>query len=160
VGMENVAIPPDRVQDPFEKNLQGLGLGRDPERTPMRWSAELGAGFTTGTPWLPLGDDLATRNVAAEAEDPGSMLSLSRRLIALRRNEPALSRGSYAGVECDPRCLGFIREAEGQRLLVLLNFSDEACPVPFAGRLLLSTDAAREKIGTLGPAEGVILRLA
>lgn len=160
IGMENVAVPPDRVQDPFEKNVPGLGLGRDPERTPMRWSAEPGAGFTTGTPWLPLGDDLAAVNVAAEAEDPRSMLSLYRRLIALRRKEPALSRGSYIGIECDPRCLGFIREADGARLLVLLNFSEEACPVPFAGRLLLSTDATREKVDALGPAEGVILRLA
>src|SRR5690349_22151776 len=67
IGMENVTIPPDRVQDPFEKNVPGLGLGRDPERTPMRWSAEPGAGFTTGAPWLPLGDDLATSNVAAAA---------------------------------------------------------------------------------------------
>jgi len=46
IGMRDVPIPPDRVQDPFEKNVPGLGLGRDPERTPMQWSAAPHAGFS------------------------------------------------------------------------------------------------------------------
>jgi alpha-glucosidase len=166
LGMADIAIPPELVQDPLEKNLPGLGLGRDPGRTPMRWSAAPGAGFTSGTPWLPLGGDLASCNVAAEAEDPGSMLSLYRRLIALRKVEPALAQGSYTGVETDPRCLGFIREAGPDRLLVLLNFADAPCRVSGKGRLLLSSDPGREiqaKIDgaiELAPAEGVILKLA
>ena len=61
IGMQDVPIPPERVQDPFEKNVPGIGLGRDPERTPMQWNAAPNAGFTDGTPWLPLADDYATR---------------------------------------------------------------------------------------------------
>jgi alpha-glucosidase len=162
LGMEDVAIPPDQVQDPFEKNVPGLGLGRDPGRTPMRWSAEPQAGFTTGTPWLPIGGNLAERNVKAEAAEPGSMLSLHRRLIALRKAQPALMFGSYSGIDTDPRCLGFLREAAGDRLLVLLNFSDAPCRIPQKGRLLLSTEAERPmaEIDELRPAEGVVLRLA
>src|SRR5262249_13091708 len=57
LGMPDVPIPSERVQDPFEKNVPGRGLGRDPERTPMPWRSGPGAGFTTGDPWLPLGDD-------------------------------------------------------------------------------------------------------
>ena len=54
-------IPPALVRDPWESSVPGLGLGRDPVRTPMPWDAAPHAGFTTGTPWLPLGDDHAAR---------------------------------------------------------------------------------------------------
>src|SRR3954462_9027466 len=63
IGMQDVPIAPSQVQDPFEKNVPGKGLGRDPERTPMRWDASENAGFTTGEPWLPLGDDWQVANV-------------------------------------------------------------------------------------------------
>ena len=61
----------------------------------MQWDAGPNAGFTTGTPWLPLADDWRTVNVAAERADPCSILTLYQRLIALRRAEPALSVGSW-----------------------------------------------------------------
>src|SRR5262249_22350102 len=98
LGMTDVPIPPDRVQDPFEKNVPGQGLGRDPERTPMPWEPGPGAGFTTGHPWLPLGADADAKNVACLREDPGSILFLYRRLLALRRTTPALVEGSWAAV--------------------------------------------------------------
>jgi alpha-glucosidase len=50
IGMHDVPIPPDRVQDPFERNVPGIGAGRDPERTPMQWDAGRNAGFSTGDP--------------------------------------------------------------------------------------------------------------
>ena len=92
LGMCDVPIAPDQVQDPFEKNVPGMGLGRDPERTPMQWSAAPNAGFTLpqNKPWLPIAADVATVNVEAEQADPKSMLTLYRRLIALRRAERLL----------------------------------------------------------------------
>jgi alpha-glucosidase len=48
IGMRDVAIPPHLVRDPFERNVPGRGLGRDPERTPMQWSSDTQAGFTRG----------------------------------------------------------------------------------------------------------------
>jgi alpha-glucosidase len=123
LGLEQVAIPPERVQDPWEKNEPGIGLGRDPCRTPMPWDASAGAGFTTGQPWLPLNPDWQTRNVAAEAADPASMLSLCRRLLALRRASPALTLGDYAPVSAENDVLVFERRADVDRMLVALNFT-------------------------------------
>src|SRR5207237_8312305 len=76
IGMSNVPIPPDRVQDPFEKNVPGLGLGRDPCRTPMQWDDSPHAGFSTAASWLPVSDDYNVVNVRAEAADPQSILTL------------------------------------------------------------------------------------
>jgi alpha-glucosidase len=160
LGLEQVAIPPERVQDPWEKNEPGLGLGRDPCRTPMPWDASAGAGFTTGQPWLPLNPDWQTRNVAAEAADPASMLSLCRRLLALRRASPALTLGDYAPVSAENDALVFERRADADRMLVALNFThaprsaalppgawQAACSTtslvpqaPQAGRLQLAAD--------------------
>ena len=57
IGMHQVAIAPDQVRDPFEKNVPGIGVGRDGCRTPMQWDATPNAGFSTAQPWLPLADD-------------------------------------------------------------------------------------------------------
>src|SRR5690606_2990867 len=91
--------------------------GRDPERTPMQWDASPNAGFTPSeatTPWLPLAADYRTRNVAAQEGDPASLLTLFRRLTALRQAEPALNRGAYEAVEFGlPDVLAYLRTAEG-----------------------------------------------
>ncbi|HEY1427632.1 MAG TPA: alpha-amylase family glycosyl hydrolase, partial [Caulobacteraceae bacterium] len=125
LGLEQVAIPPDKVQDPWEKNEPGLGLGRDPCRTPMPWDASPGAGFSAAEPWLPLNDDWRTRNVAAQDADPASMLSLCRRLIALRRASPALTLGDYAPVSADDGVLVFERRTDTERMLIAFNFTHD-----------------------------------
>jgi alpha-glucosidase len=76
LGMVDVPIPPDRVRDPLELNMPGLGLGRDPVRTPMPWSGEPYAGFSSTEPWLPLNPDWRDMNVARQIDDPASILSL------------------------------------------------------------------------------------
>jgi len=166
IGMADVPIPADEVQDPFEKNKPGMGLGRDPVRTPMQWSAAEHAGFTTGTPWLRLAADWRTCNVEAQSRDPRSMLALHRRLIALRRAKPALHRGSHKALEAGDEVLAYAREWEGQRLVVVLNFGAAAAPVPPAllpqqPVVLASTDP--ERAGSidgpllLAPGEGVVI---
>ena len=81
LGIGEVVIPPERVRDPREIRQPGIGLGRDPSRTPMAWDASPNAGFSAAEPWLPLHADWRTRNVAAESEKPGSMLNLTRALL-------------------------------------------------------------------------------
>ena len=111
IGMTNVAIPPERVRDPLERNVPGMGLGRDPVRTPMQWSAAPNAGFGSPEPWLPLGADWRSVNVAAQREDARSMLALYRSLIALRRREPALALGRYRPLPAEGDVLAYLRTA-------------------------------------------------
>jgi len=66
IGMEDVPISATQVRDPYEKNVPGLGLGRDPERTPMQWDASPHAGFSRADPWLPVGTSYRSVNVAAQ----------------------------------------------------------------------------------------------
>lgn len=145
LGMRDAPIRSEEIQDPWEKNVPGLGLGRDPQRTPMRWSAAPNAEFCPpgAKPWLPMGADWRQVNVAAEREDPASMLSLTRHLLALRRGSLALSIGIYTPVEDVPEdCFVFRREWDGKRMLVALNFARERRVVERAetvGTLVLST---------------------
>jgi alpha-glucosidase len=80
IGMQQVAIAPNRLRDPFEKNVPGIGVGRDGCRTPMQWNAEAHGGFTTGEPWLPLAEDYVHENVANLSADARSILNLYRAL--------------------------------------------------------------------------------
>jgi alpha-glucosidase len=168
IGMHDVEIPPELVQDPQELGVPGIGLGRDPERTPMQWDASPNAGFSTGTPWLPLADDYQSANVAAERDDPRSMLALHQRLIALRRATPALEIGSYAPVPAEGELLAYIRAAGSQRLLIALNLGSQEQTLDLnelRGRVLLSTrlDRADEPADgalALRADEGLIVELA
>lgn len=168
LGLPQVAIAPDKVQDPWEKNLPGRGLGRDGARTPMPWTADAFAGFSAVEPWLPLNDDFATRNVAVESADPASLLSLTRRLLRLRNATAALNRGAISQVEARGDVLSYRRSHEGETILVALNLSAapaclDAAP---AGTVLASTAGAGERAGervdgvlTLAANEGVVMRV-
>jgi alpha-glucosidase len=166
IGMRNVPVPKERLQDPLASTLHP-NLSRDPERTPMQWEPYQGAGFTRGEPWLPIGD-AGRRSVAAQRSDPRSLLSFYRELLALRRAHPALHAGSYRRLPAPDGVLAFERRAGPERALVALNFTGEARRVelePVAVRRALSTDADREPpahagAAELGPSEGLLLVLA
>jgi alpha-glucosidase len=167
IGMRDVPIAPEQVHDPFEKNVPGLGLGRDPERTPMQWSADPQAGFSSASPWLPLAADYADVNVQRQAQDPNSLLSLYRSVLSLRRIERALSIGSYTPLPVKAPLLGYVRTHAGRRIGVLLNLGpsaqpDSVPPVLRSARILLSTHPARDgrALGSdLDPDEGVVFLL-
>ncbi|MDQ2807004.1 MAG: alpha-amylase family glycosyl hydrolase [Chloroflexota bacterium] len=151
LGMTDVPIPPAWVQDPWERNVPGLGLGRDPERTPMQWDATPYAGFSTGPPWLPVAADSATVNVAAQEADPHSMLAFQRALLALRRAQPALAVGSYRSVPSgDPAVFAYRRTAGDQSLLIVLNLG------PDLRRLALPGSAATALLSTYGDRVGAL----
>jgi alpha-glucosidase len=171
IGMTDVPIPPEAVQDPWERYTPGLGLGRDAERTPMQWEPGPNAGFCPdGTkPWLPVSNNAHTINVASELDDPTSMLSLSRSLLRLRRESPALQIGSYRLVaEVPDDTFVYLRELGEERLLVALNFANTHSKLSTAelenADILLSTlmdrQGAVEGVElTLRPNEGVIVAL-
>ena len=119
LGLADVTIPSTLVHDPRELREPGLGLGRDPVRTPMPWDTSPNAGFTSGTPWLPLNDDWRERN--ASMRGPGSMLVLQRALLALRRAHSALSKGTITLLESGDDVVAYDRSADGERILIALN---------------------------------------
>ena len=113
----------------------------------MQWSPDAGGGFSTGKPWLPLSLELARCNVQLQRGDNNSMLGFYRRLIELRRNSPALSLGTYTPIAGQGDLLSYLRAAEGQTFLVLLNLGHAPRLVDLAGRsgkVIVATDAARE----------------
>jgi alpha-glucosidase len=130
IGMLDVPIPADEVQDPFERNEPGKGLGRDPQRTPMPWSGDApSAGFTRGQPWLRLAGDWRQRNVQQQIGDAQSLLQLYRHLLEIRRRSAALNRGSYLPLAVHGNALAYARVHEDERVVVVLNFGHANIPV-------------------------------
>jgi len=169
IGMRDVEIPLEKVQDPYEKNVPGRGLGRDPERTPMQWSAAKNAGFTEGEPWLPIAEDYTQVNVEAERDDPGSMLNLYSRLIKVRRGESALEVGQFEPMEADGDLLTYVRRDRESAFLIALNLGLQPQVINFSnkaseGRIALSTylDRKGERVRGdlhLRPEEGLLVCL-
>jgi alpha-glucosidase len=159
IGMENVTVPEEMLQDP----ARIYGHGRDQERTPMQWSHD--GAFTTGKPWLPYGN-LAI-NIEQQRNDPASLLSLYRRIIWFRRTSDALRFGAYTPIDGLPAGIyAYTRIEDDDRLLTVLNFTNE----PIAFELPASLRVTATIIGThdLAPAsqaialagnEGRLLRL-
>jgi alpha-glucosidase len=169
IGMCQVPIPDDSVQDPWEKNEPGLGFNRDPQRTPMQWDASPNAGFSNTPPWLPVGSDHDRINVEALKAQPNSLLMLYRRLIDLRRSHPALHRGGYREVVVHKDVLCYQRAAEEERMAIFLNLSHDpvtlSVPGALCGPMRLSTmhDRLGEPVNgalSLRSNEGVILECA
>jgi alpha-glucosidase len=157
----------DAVQNPWETNEPGLGLGRDPQRTPMQWDETPRAGFTEATPWLPLSTDHRERNVERMRLDPHSILALYRELIAIRSRSPALRRGDFRLLSAGRTTILFERSDDPERVLVALNFGQDHeivdLPPNGAHSCLISTFLDRWNAGrisevSLRPGEGVLLR--
>jgi alpha-glucosidase len=161
--MPDTDVPQDRLLDPVGV-IHGRTIGRDPERTPMPWTGEPGAGFTVPgvEPWLPFGA-VAACNVASQRHEPTAMLALTRDLISLRDAIPDLARGDS---RTDPRSTEtrwvFRR---GERVLVAINFSDDETTVnAVQGLLRIGTDRSRDDLRVegellLGPWEGAVVWL-
>jgi alpha-glucosidase len=109
------------------------GLGRDPERAPMQWQATANSGFCPRTPphALPVADDCTEVNVTAQRQDPRSMLSMTRNLLAPRRKASAISAGGYGTVhDYDDECFVFLHRRDDDEYLVTLKIfqpTTESC---------------------------------
>lgn len=124
LGMEDGVIPPEMVQDPFEKNVPGFRLGRDPQRTPMQWDGSLNAGFSPVNPWLPVHENYQHINAEVEKRDSRSMWNLYKFLIHFRGSTPALLTGKYQPMDLQYReVFAFLRVGEKEKYLVAVNFS-------------------------------------
>src|SRR5258705_3864024 len=157
IGMHQVPIAPEEVRDPFEKNVPGIGVGRDGCRTPMQWDASEHAGFSTARPWLPLAGDFVHENVVNLDADTKPILSLSRALIALRRTLPQLVTGTYEPVAAQGDLLLYRRKSEGRAVTIALNLGAEpmsvtSTSIASGSKILLSTFLDRES----EPIDGVL----
>jgi len=125
IGMETT--PPTRkedVKDPIGRTGWPEEKGRDGERTPMQWDDSENAGFSKGTPWLPVPPTYKTHNVAVESKDPESVLEFYKRVLSLRHTNRALLDGSYAAInESNATVLSYVREYQDQGVVVALNMS-------------------------------------
>ena len=160
IGMTDEPVPDDQIRDVIAKRLSGIE--RDRSRTPMRWTADPGAGFSTDgvRPWLPVGR-IGSVNVAEQREDRHSLLHLCRDLIALRRGTPDLRSGVYESLPTPADVWAWRR---GDDIAAAVNLSDEHALIEVGpGRVLIATERQRDgdHVGPtldLGPWQGVVLR--
>jgi alpha-glucosidase len=156
LGMPDADVPPEQMRDP--EGRVDPSLSRDPQRAPMQWSTGAGRGFTDGEPWLPFAAGVAP--VDEQAADPGSMLSLTRRLLAARRASPALHEGDWAPLDAPAGVLAYRRRAGDDERVVLLNLGDEPRPVELAGEWEVELTTAPGGALPVGARTGVLLRPA
>jgi alpha-glucosidase len=166
IGLEDVEIALDQIQDPAGKNQPGLGLGRDPERTPMPWDGSPLAGFTSGIPWLPLNPDHPAKNVEALRKSSHSILELYFKLVELRRANRVLSEGQLGGVRVSKNVVSYERFNTDTKIRVVLNLGHEpAKEAGVSGRVLLSTQLDRTGQMLSGDVslradEGIVVQIA
>lgn len=130
LGLEQVEIPFDKLQDPEAIANWPATLGRDGARTPMPWKKnEPNAGFTNGEPWLPIGKSHFGLSVDRQMTDDSSTLCFVQRFLKIRKNTPALSRGNLSIVKLPEEVLGFERFVGGEspdRVRCYFNLSGNA----------------------------------
>jgi alpha-glucosidase len=159
LGLPQVDVPFDQLQDPEAIANWPHTLSRDGARTPMPWSADAAnLGFSTGTPWLPIG--ASHRGLAVDLEDgrAGSMLEFTRACVTFRSRHPALRTGSMNVIEAGEALLVFERAVDGQRLRCTFNLSEEAAAFTGSGKALFSTGHVDDS--SLGSYAGVIEEIA
>ena len=146
---------------------------RDNARTPMQWSDDVNAGFTTGTPWLSVNENYPLINAKREESQKDSVLSWYRELVSFRKKHPVLIDGSYTEIFADSEEIyAYIREDEAEKLAILVNFTpkeqyydpgDMQTEQMTDGDILLSSytseSDAKPVCGTLRPYEAVVLRM-
>lgn len=170
IGMHDVPIPVEEIQDPQGINMPDKDLSRDPCRTPMQWSDRPYAGFSETTPWLRVDKKYARVNVETQRNNYFSMLSLYRKLIQLRNREPALNQGTYTPVSSNDQLIAYRRDSpQGDSFLIVLNLTSRPCRYrqtePFlSGRVVVATapeleDTTLESNIYLSGDEGIVVRL-
>ncbi|MDR7191479.1 alpha-glucosidase family protein [Luteimonas terrae] len=132
LGLPEADVPFESLRDPYGITFWPNFKGRDGCRTPMPWTAEADAGFSTGTPWLPIADAHRPLSVATQDADPQSVLAGARRFLQWRRTQPALVTGAQVFLDAPEPILAFVRGDGDARVLVVFNLSADtvAWPLP------------------------------
>ena len=158
LGLTQVDVPFDQLQDPEAIANWPQTLSRDGVRTPMPWCAALpNFGFSVGQPWLPVGPEHAALAVDRQQQDPTSVLAATREALHFRRQYPALRWGSLEIIEAGDQVIRFDRHYEGQRLRCSFNLSPDPAAWTPAGTAVASANAVADN--ALGPYGAVIEKL-
>ena len=155
LGLENVDLPDEVLQDPAWERSGHTERGRDGERVPLPWSgSEPPFDFTSGTPWLPMPVEWIDFTVEAQLEDANSTLSLYQRILAMRRELPDLATDAFAWIGAPDGCLALRR---GESFVLVTNFGSVPAELPH-GQLLLASGPLAD--GALPPDTSVWLATA
>ena len=138
---------------------------RDNGRTPMQWDGTAHAGFTTGTPWIGVVDNYPAINAAAQVDDPDSVYSYYKKLVALRKQHRVISEGQIEFLyKDDPDLLAYRRWDGDSQLLVLCNLTGHEAPVQLPAQwqdagVLLGNYPDAAPAAALRPYEALVLSL-
>ena len=155
LGLTQVDVPFERLQDPEAIANWPQTLSRDGARTPMPWSSTApNLGFSTAKPWLPAGEAHRLLAVDAQEETAGSMLQFTRDCLQMRRSYAALRQGAMRIIEAGEQRLVFEREDAGARLRCTFNLSDRPVPFAAAGNELFRSGDIDD--GSLAPYAAVV----
>ncbi len=144
LGLTQSEIPFENLQDPFGKANWPINKGRDGCRTPMPWQATAhAAGFTKGTPWLPLDETHRARAIDMQQADPDSTLNFTRRVLAFRRAHPAMRLGNFEALSANEEVLVVLRQHDGDAVLAAFNLGPESRQVQLPHVLAVSGEALK-----------------
>ncbi len=170
IGMKNGVIPKNQIKDPLGKIYWPFYKGRDGARTPMQWESKLNSGFSRTEPWLPVNAGYEKCNVMLQKPNEYSLLYFYTQLIKIRNSIPALSRGDWVPVSKGKNgILSYMRNFQGEYLLIILNFSTKENRITFqdANEFSLIISSAGRKIPgciqlknfEVRPLEGLIFKV-
>jgi len=168
--LETLNYYKERTADGYDKEdvMRSIyAKSRDNARTPMQWTSGINAGFTEGEPWIKINPNYTDINAENQMSNADSVFLFYKKLIALRKTEPILTEGKYAPLlEDDANVFAYTREWNGEKLLVLVNFTKNHIEISerliepfFTGECLIANYNAPITINKLRPFEAVMIIL-
>jgi alpha-glucosidase len=141
LGLPQADVPYERIRDPFGISFWPKFKGRDGCRTPMPWTSDTHGGFSKAEPWLPVDPTHIELNVQSQEEHADSALQFARRMIALHKELPELSKGGIRLLDAPEGMLAFARQHEERELLCLFNM--DTAPKKFSAPSAVDTVLAQ-----------------
>ena len=175
IGMTNFDFPDmEKVRDVESINIWNMskrlhlpyGLrwrmiktkSRDNARTPMQWDDSINGGFSAGTPWLSVNGNYPRINVKRQEDDPGSVLSYYRQLIAFRNGSRVLQEGDFTELYCKNGVYAYRRACDGEALTVVISLAEGERKNPASGEVVCSNYGRETAPARLAPYEALVLR--
>lgn len=175
IGMTNFDFPDmEKVRDVESINIWNMGKrlrlpyglrwrmiktkSRDNARTPMQWDDSINGGFSAGTPWLSVNGNYPRINVKQQEDDPGSVLSYYRQLIAFRNGSRVLQEGDFTELYRKNGVYAYRRACDGEALTVVISLAEGERKNPASGEVVCSNYGRETAPARLAPYEALVLR--